>query len=145
MNAAKPPKQPKWQLWGLVAMGGTAGAGSREALTLLIPQMDGVPIAIAMINILGAFLLGFIYEALTRPGISRERASRLKLLLGTGFCGGFTTYSSMATDTAVLGIHGRPGIALLYLFGTVVLGACATWVGIIAGSHTDTTREKTQP
>lgn len=145
MKTAKRPNQLKWQLWGLVAMGGTAGAASREALSLMIPKVDGVPIAIAMINILGAFLLGFLYEALTRPGISRERPNRLKLLLGTGFCGGFTTYSSMATDTAVLGINGRPGIALLYLFGTVVLGACATWVGIIAGSHTETTREKTQP
>lgn len=126
---------PTWQLWLLVAVGGTAGAGAREALALLIPAADAIPVSLMLINILGAFLLGFLYEALTRPGIVPERTTRLKLLLGTGFCGGFTSYSAMATDTLALASHGSPGAALAYLFGMVVLGACATWAGIIAGSR----------
>lgn len=126
---------PRWRLWVLVAIGGTAGAGAREALSLLIPAVGGVPVYLVLINVLGAFLLGFLFEALTRPGIVAERTIRLKLLLGTGFCGGFTSYSAMAADTLTLGTHGRLGIALVYLFGMVILGACATWAGIIAGSR----------
>ncbi|GAA1496308.1 fluoride efflux transporter FluC [Paeniglutamicibacter kerguelensis] len=135
MDGVNRPNHLKWRMWAVVAVGGAFGAASRETFSLLVPEVGGVPVAIAIVNILGAFLLGFLYEALTRPGISGDRASRLKLLLGTGFCGGFTTYSSLAVDTAVLGIHGRPGTALLYVMGTVVLGACATWAGIIAGSR----------
>ena len=122
MGGANRPNHLKWRMWAVVAVGGTLGAASREAFSLLIPAADGVPVAIGIVNILGAFLLGFLYEALTRPGVSSNRASHLKLLLGTGFCGGFTTYSSLAVDTALLGINGHPGTALLYVFGTVVLG-----------------------
>ena len=124
-----------WRLWALVALGGALGAGSREALSLLIPPVNGVPVVIALVNIAGAFLLGFLYEAVTRPGFSTGRASRLKLLLGTGFCGGFTTYSSLATDTATLALHGRAGVALLYVAVTVLVGAAATWAGIVVGSR----------
>jgi len=129
------PNFLKWRLWVLVAVGGTAGAAARETLTLLTPNAAYVPLTIALINIVGAFLLGFLYESLTRPGLATEKASRLRLLLGTGFCGGFTTYSSLAAFTAVLGSSGNPGTALLYIFGTVILGACATWIGIFAGSR----------
>ncbi|MFJ6416278.1 fluoride efflux transporter FluC [Paeniglutamicibacter sp. NPDC091659] len=135
MGGADRPNHLKWRMWAVVAVGGTFGAVSREAFSLFIPAVGDLPVAIAIVNILGAFLLGFLYEALTRPGISGDRASRLKLLLGTGFCGGFTTYSSLAVDTALLGINGRSGTALFYVLGTVVLGACATWAGLVAGSR----------
>ena len=145
MGGAPRPNHLKWRMWAVVAVGGAFGAAAREVFSLLIPAADGVPVAIAMVNILGAFLLGVLYEALTRPRMSGDRASRLKLLLGTGFCGGFTTYSSLAVDAALLGIHGRPGTALLYVFGTIALGACATWAGIVVGSRSATTaRERSR-
>lgn len=144
MAGTDTPNYLKWRLWVLVGIGGTAGAAAREALTLLTPEVDQVPLTIALVNIAGAFLLGFLYEALTRPGTSAGRVSRLRLLLGTGFCGGFTTYSSLAAFTAVLGMSGRPGIAVAYIFGTVVLGACATWLGIMAGSRTATASPESQ-
>ncbi|WP_237762631.1 fluoride efflux transporter FluC [Arthrobacter sp. ERGS1:01] len=122
-------------MWLLVAVGGALGAAAREGLTLVIPTVGGVPLAIGLINLAGAFVLGCLYEALTRPGIGAVAAGRLRLLLGTGFCGGFTTYSSLATDTAVLGTHGHLGTALLYVVGTVLLGACATVAGIAAGAR----------
>ena len=135
MGGANRPNHLKWRLWVVVAVGGTLGVACREVVSLLVPAAGAVPIAIGIVNVLGAFLLGFLYEALTRPGISGDRSSRLKLLLGTGFCGGFTTYSSLAVDTALLGINGLPGTALLYVFGTVVLGAGATWAGLVVGSR----------
>jgi CrcB protein len=135
MPGAGRPNHLNWRMWLLVAAGGAAGAASREALSLAIPNVGGVPLAIGLINLVGAFLLGLLYEGLTRPGVEAATAGRLRLLLGTGFCGGFTTYSSLATDSAVLGIHGHPATALLYVAGTVVLGACATWAGIAAGDR----------
>ena len=122
----------KWSAIGLVAVGGGVGAGCREGLSLAILKLDGVPISIAIINVIGAFLLGWLYQAVTR--LETSRAARLKLLLGTGFCGGFTTYSSLATDSAVLLRDGRVWTTVAYALGTVLVGACATWLGILAGT-----------
>ena len=115
---------------GLVLVGGAIGAGSREGLSLGVPDLDGVPVVITVVNVVGAFILGYLYEALTRTDPGPARTSQLKLLLGTGFCGGFTTYSSLATDTAVLIDHTRWGMALAYALGTVLIGAGATIAGI---------------
>lgn len=129
--ARRRPSEP-WGPIALVALGGAAGAASREGLSLVIPELDDVPVSIVIINVVGAFLLGFLYQAVTRlPG---GRAKDLKLLLGTGFCGGFTTYSSLATDSAVLLRDGRVWTTVAYALGTVLLGACATWLGILAGT-----------
>ena len=83
-----------------------------------MPSAGHLPWAIVLANIVGAFLLGLLYAALAtmhRRGARRRR--RLRLLLGTGFCGGFTTYSTLALGVvllagsggAVLGRRLRPG------------------------------------
>ncbi|MBC9936745.1 CrcB family protein [Leucobacter sp. cx-87] len=113
-----------------VALGGAAGAATREGLALAIPPLGDVPVAIALINVSGAFLLGWLFEALAHLTPDDPTARRLRLLLGTGFCGGFTTYSALATGTALLIVDGRPGAAAAYALGTVIVGAFATWAGI---------------
>ncbi|NPC96665.1 CrcB family protein [Nocardioides sp. zg-DK7169] len=119
----------------LVLVGGGIGAGCREVLSREISGWDGVPVVVPVVNLLGAFLLGFLYQGLTSTHTGAARTSQLKALLGTGFCGGLTTYSSLATDTAVLLDDSRVGVAVLYALGTVVLGACATVAGIAAGAQ----------
>ncbi|AIX99680.1 hypothetical protein ART_0082 [Arthrobacter sp. PAMC 25486] len=133
----------------LVALGGAAGAAAREALILGMPATGSLPWAIIVANIAGAFLLGLLYAGLDRPGgpgrqvapnspgvashtvLLRNR--RLRLLLGTGFCGGFTTYSTLAVG--VLLLAGSSGVvwAAAYAAGTVFVGALATWAGIALG------------
>lgn len=127
------PPHLRWAAIALVALGGTVGVAAREALTLVVPTLGALPLAIALVNLLGAFLLGLLYEALTRADPARSTARRLRLLLGTGFCGGFTTYSALAVDTALLLGDGKTGTAAVYALGTVLLGACATWAGIVVG------------
>lgn len=118
----------------LVFVGGTLGTAAREALSLAFPPLDGVPYAIFAINIVGALMLGVLLESLARRGPDRGRRQRLRLLLGTGVMGGFTTYSALATDTAQLIGAGAIGAGLAYGLGTVLVGAIATGAGIAFAS-----------
>lgn len=81
------------------------------------------------INLLGAFLLAVLVQTLSaRTDSARSRAVRLAL--GTGMLGGFTTYSALAVDTLLLGGGGHPGAAIGYALATVVGGGLASWLGI---------------
>lgn len=119
------------ELWvrsvGWVVLGGSLGAAARylitEGFTGLAPWIT------LMINVLGAFLLGVLLEGLAgTPDRGRRRS--LRLLLGTGVLGGFTTYSSLAVDTDLLVRQGSVGPAAVYALGTVLLGLIATVAGI---------------
>jgi len=118
----------------IVFAGGTLGTAGREALTLLIPPTGGVPWAVLTANLAGAFALGLLLEALARRGADHGRRRMLRLLLGTGFLGGFTTYSALATDTAALFGTGGAGLGVAYALGTVLVGALATLAGIVLAS-----------
>jgi len=83
------------------------------------------------INVVGAFLLGALLERLGHPGLDPNRVQHLRLLLGTGGLGGFTTYSALATDTASL-LAAHPGRAVGYALATVLIGAAASVAGIVA-------------
>lgn len=120
---------------GLVLLGGGLGAGTREGFSLLVPEADGVQVVVPVVNLLGAFLLGYLYEALVASGTGAATTARLKLLVGTGFCGGLTTYSSLTTDTALLLDDSRWGVGIAYALGTVLVGAAATMAGIVLGSR----------
>lgn len=120
----------------LVLAGGVAGTALREVLTLLIPDADGIPVAILAINVGGAFLLGLLVTALATRGPDVGRRRDLRLLAGTGFCGGFTTYSALAAGVAALTSDGRVGAAAAYLLATLLLGGLASWAGTAAGTAT---------
>lgn len=127
---------------GLVAAGGAAGAAAREGLVLAIPDTGHLPWAVIAANLTGAFLLGWLYAALARveQGPTAPRpvpARRLRLLLGTGFCGGFTTYSTLAVGVVLLAGSPGPGWAAAYGLGTVAAGSLATWAGLALGTLGD--------
>jgi CrcB protein len=125
----------------IVFAGGAVGTAAREGLALVIPSVDGVPLAIFVINVVGAFLLGALLEGLSRGGQDEGRRRGIRLLIGTGFLGGFTTYSTLATDTSVLAAHGSSGLAIAYSIGTIVIGALASWGGIAVGASIHRRRE----
>ena len=81
-------------------------------------------------NLVGAFVLGVLLEALARRGPDAGGRQRLRLLAGTGFCGGLTTYSTLATEADLLVRADAVGTVLGYLAATVVAGAAVTWAGI---------------
>ncbi len=113
-----------------VFAGGTLGTGTRYLISLVPPHPSPLPLAIFLINICGAFLLGLLLERIARVGDDRGPRLRLRLVAGTGFLGGFTTYSALAMDSVSLLASGRPAAGLGYALATLVLGGLASWLGI---------------
>jgi CrcB protein len=117
-----------------VFAGGTAGTALRAVVGLLVPPLDAVPVATVAINVAGAFALGALLAALAGRGPGAGR--RLRLLLGTGVLGGFTTFSALAVDTAgLLGARRLPE-AVAYGLGSVLAGILAAALGERVGRRT---------
>lgn len=128
------PVHLRWRFIGLVALGGTIGTGIREALALSFPAAPGtLPVTILLINIIGAFALGLLLESLLHRGPDEGQRRDVRLFVGTGVLGGFTTYSALAVDTATL-LGDALAVAVIYGVGSVILGAVASWAGIATGS-----------
>ena len=134
----------------LVAVGGAAGSAARATVALALPgtPLFGTPLlATFLVNMLGAFALAVLVSVADGGGRQEleRRRERARLLLGTGFCGGFTTYSAVALHsaellqgsaaTAVSGYAASGYAAAGYAFGTLALGAVATLVGLLVGGR----------
>ncbi len=115
-----------------IAIGGTLGCWARYAMTNLVQTIYGrdFPYATMSINLLGSFLMGFLFiETLERLTISP--AVRAGIL--TGVLGGYTTFSTFEMETFLLVEQGEPLKALLYVALSVGLGfACAFGGAFIA-------------
>ena len=125
------PPHLRWGFLGLVALGGAIGTGVRAVLADAFPAHDGVSRVILAINVVGAFCLGLLLEALAHRGPDVGRRRTLRLVVGTGVLGGFTTYSTLADDTAQLLDAGRWTAGGGYALLTVALGLLAVGAGIL--------------
>lgn len=133
VGRARRPPYRQWRYLGLVATGGTVGTGLREGISLLVPDLGALPIATFAINLFGAFMLGLLLDVLVRSGPDVGRRRGIRLLVGTGVLGGFTTYSALASATGVLLTAGEWWVAAGYALGTVLLGTAASVAGIALG------------
>lgn len=116
----------------LVFVGGAFGTAARYGLELLSPAARGEwPVATFGINLAGAFLLGVILERLARAGHDRGNLRRTRLLAATGFCGGFTTYSTLALETDHLFRAGHPVLGLAYPALSLLAGVLAAGAGVL--------------
>lgn len=118
------------KLFWAIAVGAAAGGVSRFYLTVAMQQRfgDAFPWGTLLINVTGSLLLGFIIRyAMATPSMSLE----LRLMLTTGFCGGYTTFSAYSYETAVMLEKGEYGRASLYSIGSVVLALLATFAGFM--------------
>ena len=128
--AAPRPAHLRTGAIALVLVGGTLGTAGREAVSLVLGTPSGFPLGILAVNLLGAFLLGLLLEALARRGPHEAPLRHLRLLLGPGFMGGFTTYSTLAVDGAQMLGSGAPALGAVYLLGSVIAGGIAGIAGI---------------
>jgi CrcB protein len=117
-------------LVGLVGLGGAVGTAVRYGLERWLPANLGLPRGTLIANLVGALVLGILLEALTRGGPDVGGRRRLRLLLGTGFCGGLTTYSTLAVETDLLIRAHRDALAAGYVAGSVVAGVALAGLGI---------------
>ncbi len=103
--------------------GGALGALARVALnTLLKGDPHHWPWPTFTVNIAGAFVVGYFTTRLLErlPPSSYRRP-----LLGTGFCGGLTTFSTVQVETLTMVQHGQWGMAVAYTVSSIVLGLLA--------------------
>jgi CrcB protein len=123
-------------LVGLVAIGGAFGTAARYALgTLWLPAGSGFPRGTFIANLAGALLLGLLLEALARRGPDDGGRRRMRLSVGTGFCGGLTTYSTLAVETDLLLRAHRDGLAAEYALLTLAAGVVMAGAGIAIGAR----------
>lgn len=118
----------------LVACGGVLGTALREALALAVPPVHGIPWALLVCNLSGAFVLGILLEALARRGADSGLRRALRLFLGTGVIGGYTSYSALSLAVVQAGSSGSAGVAVAYGLGSVLLGLLATAAGVLVAS-----------
>ncbi len=109
----------------LVALGGAIGSAMRYLTAILLARhyTGSIPLATLVVNVLGCFLIGLLI------GLCSE-TTYLRLLFITGFCGGFTTFSSFTAESYVMFREGAYGLALLYIAGSVLIGLLALWIGL---------------
>lgn len=111
----------------LLVVGGSAiGGGCRYLLSMLMQQFNrtAFPAGTFLINTLGCFLIGIIYSLSDRHP---ETSQNMKILLASGFCGGFTTFSAFAIENLELFKNGNTFLATLYIVLSVLLGVSAAW------------------
>ena len=119
-----------WVALLIVVIGGAAGVAARAASVLPFPA-DSHPLVVPAVtmgvNIVGSFLLGLLLSVLgdRRPG--------LRLLVGTGFLGGFTTYSAFAVHSLQV-FTDAPVVGLVLIAASLFGGVIAAGVGLVVGS-----------
>ena len=107
----------------LVALGGALGSVCRYLLSGW--NVESFPFGTFVVNIVGSLLIGFLVGWVNRGVLVPE----MKLLLVTGFCGGFTTFSTFASESFAMLKVGDALLAALYVALSVFLGILAVWLG----------------
>ena len=122
-----------------VAIGGAVGAVLRyqlgRAMTVWLggPAMSIFPWATLAVNALGSLLMGMLAGWLVRHGAvgSGQGSEQLRLLLGVGLLGGFTTFSAFSLEMVLLIERGQFAIAGLYAILSFALGISALLFGLV--------------
>ena len=111
-----------------VAAGAAVGGVCRHVLSSAAQGRGVQPWGTGLINIGGSFLLGAV------TALAPVKDSRSRLLLGTGFCGGFTTFSTFSVETMALYNAGHVGRAGAYAFASNCLSVGAAGAGLACGT-----------
>lgn len=111
----------------LVALGGAAGSLLRYAIALLLPRSGhGFPWATLTVNLAGCLIIGLLAGLTPRH---HWMAQTGWVLMATGLCGGFTTFSSFALDNVKLFETGGNVTGLIYIIASLSLGIFLCYLG----------------
>ncbi|MFV0417578.1 MAG: fluoride efflux transporter CrcB [Dysgonomonas sp.] len=108
----------------LVGVGGAVGSIFRFLASVLIVRSEPFPFPIATftVNILGCFCIGLFANLIP--------SNNLRILMITGFCGGFTTFSTFANETLTLMNNNQMLLAIVYITLSCIIGLGAVWLGM---------------
>jgi len=119
----------------IVFLGGGLGAALRHGVNLLSARMLGTafPYATVFENVSGSLAMGLIagYFAFRSGGAHQH----WQLFLTTGILGGYTTFSAISLDAALLYERGALGLAAIYVVGSVALSIAGLFAGLALARH----------
>jgi CrcB protein len=119
------------RLVAAVAVGGFAGGALRYGVGVWLPTSPtGFPWAVFAVNTVGAFVLALLLVLVLEV---LPPTTYLRPLVGTGFCGALTTFSSVATGVDQLAARGHAELAAGYLAASLAAGLAAALAGIVLG------------
>jgi CrcB protein len=113
-----------------VGLGGAAGSVLRYFVNVITMKYYAAsfPLATFIVNVVGCFIAGLIFGLVSQE---TTEAQNLKLLLITGFCGGFTTFSAFALENVRLMNSGNTTTVVFYTVASIAAGLLAVWIGLL--------------
>ena len=112
----------------VASLGGFVGSSGRYLTGIAAKKLfgDSYPWGTFVVNVLGCFIIGVFFGFWTR----HEMDPMMNALLITGFCGGYTTFSSFSHDSYKMIVNGQWCKFFLYVIPSVALGLLMVWLGM---------------
>ena len=112
----------------IVGIGSFFGGGLRYAVGRIVGvgASTAFPLSTFVVNIVGCLLIGMLSTIALRQG---WLTPTMRLLLITGFCGGFTTFSTFISENVNLYSSGHQLMSLAYMSASIIVGIAAFWLG----------------
>jgi fluoride exporter len=114
-----------------IGIGGFLGAISRFVMGEWLHTDHGFPIGTLVVNLIGCFVLGWFLAFVKR----RVVRSKVNFLIGTGFLGSFTTFSTFSVESINLIENGQVLFAASYVLATIIAGILFSYIGFNLGNR----------